>query len=74
MGFDETVTRRLSKAECCKGYLIATQLAKMPSRTRAWLRNKIRRYYRGGFVRPPVAWVRVGGVLNFNCKPGIEED
>jgi hypothetical protein len=37
----------LSKAECRKGYLIATRLAKMPSRTRAWLRNKIRRYYLG---------------------------
>jgi hypothetical protein len=35
-----------SKAECVKGYLIATRYAKMPSRTRAWLRNKIRRYYR----------------------------
>ena len=35
----------LSKSECRKGYLIATRLARLPSRTRAWLRNKIRRYY-----------------------------
>jgi hypothetical protein len=28
-----------------KGYLLATQFYKMPSRTRAWLRNKIKRYY-----------------------------
>jgi hypothetical protein len=35
----------LSKAECRKGYLIATRLAKMPSRVRAWLRNKIKGYY-----------------------------
>jgi hypothetical protein len=35
----------LSKNECRKGYLIATQLAKMPSRVRAWLRKKIRGYY-----------------------------
>jgi hypothetical protein len=39
--------RPLTKADCRKGYLIATRLAKMPSRTRAWLRNKISRYYRG---------------------------
>ena len=37
----------LSKGDCRKGYLIATRLAKMPSRVRAWLRNKIRRYYMG---------------------------
>jgi hypothetical protein len=36
----------LTRADCKKGYLIATLLAKMPSRTRAWLRSKIRRYYR----------------------------
>jgi hypothetical protein len=35
----------LSRAERQKGYEIATQLAKMPSRVRAWLRKKIRRYY-----------------------------
>ena len=35
----------LSKAECRKGYLIATQLRPMPSRLRAWLRKKITRYY-----------------------------
>ncbi len=28
-----------------KGYLVATQMKKMPSRTRAWLRKKITRYY-----------------------------
>jgi hypothetical protein len=35
----------LSKAEKRKGYWVATQFAKMPSRLRAWLRKKIRRYY-----------------------------
>ena len=35
----------LSKAERRKGYEIATQLTKMPSRTRAWLRKMIRGYY-----------------------------
>ena len=34
-----------SKAEMRKGFLIATRLAQMPSRLRAWLRKKIRRYY-----------------------------
>jgi hypothetical protein len=34
-----------SFAECRKGYLIATRLAKMPSRVRAWLRKRITRYY-----------------------------
>jgi hypothetical protein len=32
--------------ERLKGYLLATQFYPMPSRTRAWLRNKIYRYYR----------------------------
>lgn len=36
----------LSKRERQKGYRIATEQAKMPSRTRAWLRNKIKKYYR----------------------------
>jgi hypothetical protein len=36
----------LSKAECRKGYEIATRLAKMPSRVRCWLRRKITRFYR----------------------------
>jgi hypothetical protein len=35
----------LSRAERQKGYQMATRLAKMPSRVRAWLRNKIRRYH-----------------------------
>jgi hypothetical protein len=35
----------LSRTERQKGYEIATQFAKMPSRVRAWLRKKIRRYY-----------------------------
>lgn len=35
----------LSLQEKRKGYLVATQMAKMPSRLRAWLRNKIRRHY-----------------------------
>jgi hypothetical protein len=35
-----------SKAERQKGYRIATQEKKMPSRLRAWLRDKIRRNYR----------------------------
>jgi hypothetical protein len=34
-----------SKAECRKGYEIATRLARMPSRVRCWLRRKITRYY-----------------------------
>jgi hypothetical protein len=37
----------LTKAECRKGFLIATRLTRMPSRVRAWLRTKIRRYYQG---------------------------
>jgi hypothetical protein len=37
----------LSRAECRKGFLLATQFYPMPSRVRAWLRNKIRRHYRG---------------------------
>jgi hypothetical protein len=43
-GFD---ARRhvLSKEECRKGFRIATQEKKMPSRLRAWLRKKIRSYY-----------------------------
>jgi hypothetical protein len=36
----------LSKAERQKGYLLATRFYRMPSRVRAWLRNKIRSYYR----------------------------
>jgi hypothetical protein len=43
-GFDPR-RRMPTKADCKKGYLVATQLAKMPSRVRAWLRNKIKRYY-----------------------------
>jgi hypothetical protein len=35
----------LSRAERQKGYVIATRLAKMPSRVRAWLWRKIRRHY-----------------------------
>jgi hypothetical protein len=35
----------LSRAERQKGFLVATRLAKMPSRIRAWLRGKIRRHY-----------------------------
>lgn len=35
----------LTRAERQKGYLLATRFYKMPSRTRAWLRSKIRRYY-----------------------------
>jgi hypothetical protein len=35
----------LSRAERQKGYLMAARFAKMPSRLRAWLRSKIRRYY-----------------------------
>jgi hypothetical protein len=38
----------LSKNECRKGYLVATRLARMPSRLRCWLRNKTRRYYQRG--------------------------
>jgi hypothetical protein len=33
----------LSREERQQGYLMATQLARMPSRVRAWLRSKIRR-------------------------------
>jgi hypothetical protein len=35
----------LSRAERQKGYLVATRFARMPSRVRAWLRNKIGRHY-----------------------------
>jgi hypothetical protein len=35
-----------SQAERRKGYLLATRFYRMPSRVRAWLRNKIRTYYR----------------------------
>jgi hypothetical protein len=35
----------LSRAERQKGYLVATRVAKLPSRVRAWLRKKIRRHY-----------------------------
>ncbi len=35
-----------SRVERQKGYRVATQEKKMPSRLRAWLRRKIRRYYR----------------------------
>lgn len=34
-----------SKRERQKGYDVAMNEAKMPSRLRAWLRKKIRRYY-----------------------------
>ena len=34
-----------SKRDQQKGYRVATQEKKMPSRLRAWLRKKIRRYY-----------------------------
>jgi len=44
----------LSQAERRKGFWVATgywfegrPVTKMPSRTRAWLRNKIKAYYRG---------------------------
>jgi hypothetical protein len=37
----------LTREERRKGYLLATRFYKMPSRVRAWLRNKINRYYRG---------------------------
>jgi hypothetical protein len=37
----------LSRAERQKGYWVATQYAKMPSRVRAWLRKKIRAHYHG---------------------------
>jgi hypothetical protein len=36
----------LSKAERQKGYRVATQERKMPSRLRAWLRRKIKNHYR----------------------------
>jgi hypothetical protein len=36
---------RLTRAEKQKGFVIATEVAKMPSRTRAWLWKKIRNYY-----------------------------
>jgi hypothetical protein len=35
----------LSRAEKQKGYLVATQMTRMPSRLRAWLRKKIRNQY-----------------------------
>jgi hypothetical protein len=36
-----------SRVERQKGYWVAARFAKMPSRVRAWLRNKIRRHYQG---------------------------
>ncbi len=38
----------LSREERRKGYLVATRLAKMPSRLRSWLRKKIGRHYGRG--------------------------
>jgi hypothetical protein len=35
----------LNQRDRRKGYFIATQMARMPSRVHAWLRSKIRRYY-----------------------------
>lgn len=35
----------LTKEEKRKGFWVAMQFVKMPSRTRAWLRKKIRGYY-----------------------------
>jgi hypothetical protein len=43
-GFDPR-RHALSRAERQKGYQLATQFYKMPSRVRAWLRSKIRGYY-----------------------------
>jgi hypothetical protein len=43
-GFDPR-RHELSRIERAKGFLVATQVAKLPSRVKAWLRNKIRRYY-----------------------------
>jgi hypothetical protein len=43
-GFDPR-RHSFSKAERQKGYRVATQEKRMPSRLRAWLRKKIRRYY-----------------------------
>jgi hypothetical protein len=37
--------RRLTPTEKQKGFVIAMEVAKMPCRTRAWLRKKIRNYY-----------------------------
>ncbi len=36
----------LTRLDRQKGYLVATQMKQMPSRTRAWLRKKIRCYYK----------------------------
>ncbi len=36
----------LTKENCRKGYFVATQMARMPSRLRCWLRKKIRNHYR----------------------------
>jgi hypothetical protein len=35
-----------SKAELRKGYRVATQERKLPSRVRAWLWRRVKRYYR----------------------------
>jgi hypothetical protein len=35
----------LTLKDCRKGYEVSTRQARMPSRTRAWLRKKIRGYY-----------------------------
>jgi hypothetical protein len=44
-GFDPR-RHLLTREERRKGYLLATRFYKMPSRVRAWLRNKINCYYR----------------------------
>ena len=46
VGYDER-RHPLTLKDCRKGYEVATQQAKMPSRLRSWLRSKIRGYYMG---------------------------
>jgi hypothetical protein len=36
---------QFTRRERQKGYFLATQFYRMPSRVRAWLRSKITRYY-----------------------------
>jgi hypothetical protein len=44
---DDPRRHPLTRADCRKGYVSATQVRKMPSRTRCWLRRKIGRFYQG---------------------------
>ena len=58
----------LTRSDRQKGFWVATRFVQMPSRTRAWLRTKIRRYYQAKAdrrrndhpARGIIAWVVSG--------------